>query len=315
MCDLLFERSQTLKSYTEWKYRADNDDRFRGVIAKIKDKPVGCFGSVPKELKLSDGSIKQCGWFADWYVTPEARGLRVGELLLNSLSEYEPIMFGHPGPKTAQKICLNNDYKKIGFQSRRRLILRRWSYNWKRGVLFQGILINVKRKLFRNTTFGTIQKEEESHHENIPDNQRENIYRSEFLQSELYENWVHNQPINKNFKRKSGLWESDGCVIKYFDEQITNNEKRRSVLFMDSGDLTNRHMWNSFIEDTRRAKQDYIEIFITDKKIDSIFQELGAWKIHEAPIMVRGLDVDSMDIQIQPWDREGWTNLSSNNKQ
>jgi len=204
--------------------------------------------------------------------------------------------------------------KKIGFQSRRRLILRRWSYNWKRGVLFKALEEKVKGKLFRRTKRSRLPQGNDISVESNLDNNNEVAIWSEFVQTESYENRVLKQPIATQFKRGFGLWEGEGCVIKYFDEQITNGEKRRSVLFASGVNTTDMNIWKSFIEDTKRANQDYIEIFSTDPRIDSIFQNLGAWKIDEAPIMVRGLDIESMGFHIQPWDRENWTNLSNNNK-
>jgi hypothetical protein len=58
VADLLFERNQTLKSYTEWKYQSDSDDCFKGVIARVNGKPIGCFGSIHKVLNFSDGTVK-----------------------------------------------------------------------------------------------------------------------------------------------------------------------------------------------------------------------------------------------------------------
>ena len=44
VADLLYQRSRTLRSYIKHKYSSSNDKRFKGVIAKINDKPVGYCG-------------------------------------------------------------------------------------------------------------------------------------------------------------------------------------------------------------------------------------------------------------------------------
>ena len=310
--DLLYERSQTLKLYTEWKYHTHNADRFKGVISLVDGKPAGCFGSIPKELKFSDGTNKTCGWFADWYVSPNFRGLKIGELMLNALSEYEAIMFGHPGPKLAQSICMKNGYKPIGFHSRRRLILRKWSYNIKRGNLYSGIFGKVKMKLSSGVKAKPIHQVNDIDLENTKLTDKENLIMGNFAQTNDYENWVLNQPVAKQFKRENGEWKGNRCFVKYFDEQMENGEKRRLVLFMDGENIDSVDNMNSFINDTRKAKQDYIEIFTTNKQLDSLLHHMGAWYIKEAPIMVRGLNSESMNFHIQPWDRENWTYLSSN---
>ena len=79
---------------------------------------------------------------------------------------------------------------------------------------------------------------------------------------------------------------------------------------MDGEAITDFDIWDLFIKNAREANQDYIEIFTTDSKLDSLLHQMGAWHIKEAPIMVRGLDNNTATFCIQPWDRENWTNLS-----
>jgi len=308
--DLLYQRSRTLKTYTEWKYRSDNDKQFRGVVALIDNKPIGCFGSIPKKLILSDGNIVNCGWFADWYVSPKARGIKVGELLLNALTDYEPIMFGHPGPKAAQKICLSNDYCKIGFHSRRRFILRRWSYNWKRKNLLMGIKNRLSPSTKQKESLGQVVsmvggKDAEKNYNQHP-NAESTIH---FNTSVTYEEWIKQQPISEKCTREFGEWEQADVCVKYFDEKLRNGETRRSVLTIDGENNLDLNLWRSFIASTRRMNQDYIEVFITNKNIDTLFQQLGAWHIYEPPILVKGLN-QTENIKIEALDRENWTYLA-----
>jgi GNAT superfamily N-acetyltransferase len=308
--NLLFERSQTLKSYTEWKYQSDNDSRFKGVIAIADGNPVGCFGSIPKELKFSDGSGRKCGWFADWYVTPASRGLGIGELLLSALSDYERIMFGHPGPQAAQIICAKNKYKQIGFHSRRRLILRRWSYHWKRGVLYSTLKDKIYNKLLTFSNVNNPKQKARNEFESSRGYSNIESVSVNFVQSAYHENWTLNQPIAKPFKREIGEWNKGKNVIKYFDEQLENGERRRSLLFIDGENILDTDVWGSFIDDAKKEHQDYIEVFTTNRELDELFHTLGAWNIFEAPIIVRGFNSKLVNIELQPWDRENWSNLS-----
>ena len=63
--ELLYQRNATLKSYTKWKYSFLDNNRFKGSLALRKGKPIGCFGSIPKVIKFSNGIEKNCGWYAD----------------------------------------------------------------------------------------------------------------------------------------------------------------------------------------------------------------------------------------------------------
>jgi GNAT superfamily N-acetyltransferase len=123
---LLQERNETIPAYTRWKYGQATDGRFRGVCATMDGKPVGCFGIVPRELRLPAGQTLPCGWFADWYVSPRLQGRGIGTALLRALSKGYPIIFGHPGSAAALAICEANGYQSVGFQSWRRLVLRPW---------------------------------------------------------------------------------------------------------------------------------------------------------------------------------------------
>ena len=60
VADLLFQRNKTIKEYTEWKYSIGETGRFKGVIAFDDGKPIGCIGSVPKKIKLDDGTKRTC---------------------------------------------------------------------------------------------------------------------------------------------------------------------------------------------------------------------------------------------------------------
>jgi len=306
--ELLYRRNRTLKAYTFWKYGNTGDDRFRGVLATNDGAAVGCFGIVPKELVYPDGSITGCGWFADWYVTPEARGKNIGEIMLQALSDHESIVFGHPGPQKAQAICQKNDYQSVGFHARRRLVLRRWSYHRKRGSLFPGISSILKRKVLgapgpktTASNSGPLLEVEKGAEVPTP------LFT--FRQSPAYEDWIRQQPVSSSYQREFGQWHDQGCLIKYFDEILKNGERRRSVLYISGENCEKQTAWEAFLQVSQASKQDYIEIFTTNRKLDQLLYGLGALQIHEPPIVVRGL-YKAGDNVIQAWDRENWTFLA-----
>src|SRR5690606_956283 len=76
-----------------------------------------------------EGSKIPCGWFADWYVTPSLRGSGLGTRLLREISKKGyPFLIGHPGPQRASKLCLQNGWQEIPFQSSRRYIIKPYTF-------------------------------------------------------------------------------------------------------------------------------------------------------------------------------------------
>jgi hypothetical protein len=305
VADLLYARNNTSTQYTEWKYQSQDDSKFRGIIAKKGSEAIGCFGVIPKQVQYQNERIETCGWFADWFVSPVARGDKVGEILLNELSSHLPIIFGHPGPDVAQKLCHRNGYQALGFQSRRRIILRRWSYNWKR----KNLINSIKNRF-------TSSKDNNQHQDDLRGAYPEGIEPREintssihFKSTPLYEKWIQSQPIGSGFTRKYGEWIEQDINIKYFDDKLQNGEKKRSVLMISGENVLDANMWNLFINISKAAGQDYIEIFTTNKKLDELLIQLGAWHIYEPPILAKGLG-EATHVQIQAWDRENWTYLA-----
>ena len=129
---LLQERNQTLPEYTRWKYSAGGLEGFRGVIALRNDLAVGCFGVLPRLLKSRDGDLVQCGWFADWFVSPKAQGGGIGSRMLEAVRDELPVVFGHPAPAKARRICLSKGFEPLAFFSRRRLVLHSLRYELRR---------------------------------------------------------------------------------------------------------------------------------------------------------------------------------------
>jgi hypothetical protein len=226
------------------------------------------------------------------------------------LSDHLSIVIGQPGPKPAQNICIENGYHEIGFHSRRRIMLRPWAYSLKRKTLFASIrrkLGYIRRENDSNSKSDRYVKSPTLNNDNDKKQESSGIF---FKQSLTHEKWILDEPTSTQHPRKYGEWEEHEFMLKYFDELRGNSEKRRSVLFMSGDKILDADMWNLFIEASRSSKQDYIEIFTCDKKLDILLQKMGAWHIHEAPIISKGLD-KSDNLQIQAWDRENWTYLAN----
>src|SRR5947208_3299195 len=98
---LLEERNGTLPGYTRWKYSDDGHEKFRGVLARNDGEVAGCVGVVPRTLVLHGRDVVECGWFADWYVSPPFRETGVGRRMLEAITHELPLVFGHPGPSKA----------------------------------------------------------------------------------------------------------------------------------------------------------------------------------------------------------------------
>ena len=309
MSDLLYERNRTVRQYITWKYNSRDDNRFRGLLVKTGSTAVGCFGIIPKQLQLHTGEILESGWFADWYVVPAARGHGIGELLLNELSSRLPIVFGHPGPQAAQKICRKNGYQEIGFHARRRILLRPWSYSLKRRRLLNGFRHGIIRRVRAAFASDAISQDDLTQPASEQDLQQEAGPSVYFRQSQEYAAWILSQPVGSAYQREYGEWDDSKLKIKYFDERVQNGEQKRSVLFISGNEILDAGQWRGFVEDSRAARRDYIEIFTTDQALDMLLSQMGAWLIQEAPILVTGMDVRTK-IQVQAWDRENWTFLA-----
>ena len=57
------------------------------------------------------------------------------------------VIFGFPGPKKAQKICKELDYKEINFQSKQRIVNRIVSYHLKKKTFLNAVKSKIKQKL------------------------------------------------------------------------------------------------------------------------------------------------------------------------
>lgn len=296
---LLFDRNRTLASYADWKYGVQSPERYKGVIAFFGEEPVGCFGLVSKKIRLN-GEEVSCGWFADWYVKTNMRAHGLGRSLLRIImdSSYD-VLFGHPGPKQASAICLQQGWKPILFQSSLRYILslepyfRKRSHNMVRKWIH---ILNHQIRSFRSKIL-TI-----NHSANT---------RSEASNSfiNLNSNWLYQQPVHPTVDRKYGTWNNECTYINYCDDRFVNGERRRRVLTFEYAPIEPAHI-RKFFSDSKKSGISYIEAFTTDMRSDWAFRVAGAVLFHESPVLWFSKVYEIENIMIQGIDRENWLYLA-----
>lgn len=292
---LLFERNGTLPAYTEWKYGKGSPPGFRGVVA-MKDKtPIGCFGLMPKMLKMGD-ELVPCGWFADWYVIPSLRGSGLGTQLLREITKKGyPFFFGHPGPRKASAICLQNGWKPVPFQSSRRLIVNLRSYYGRRTRYFPKQIFQMIWHFLR-VAIGKISPV-------FPIDGNAPVFTFEDF------DWLRAQPVSSQVHRTYGLWQGGGLQISYCDDVLPSGEIRRRVLWIENIHCASRKM-RIFFDETRKSGITYMDIFTTDRFTDAVLARAGAVRFHESLVIWYGDDSRCQSAFIQSVDRENWLYLA-----
>jgi len=303
--NLLLERNITIPEYVHWKYE-QNDDSFRGAIAFVDGEPAGCFGLIPRELKINSSKTVMCGWFADWYVSPRFRGLKIGQNLLNEISEVYPITFGHPGPAAAQKICKKNGYKEIVFQSRRRMMIHPWHYaRFRTRNPFKIMALGLP-----NTLRFNLQNVITEDRQSLTDESTFEDWIS-FIDDTAYQDWIYSQPCSSSMAtREWKKWEDDDLRIFYTIDHLMTGERRSLVLHFDGSSIYSMRAWRKFIIFIHKIGVIYVDIFTTNPKIDQIWMSMGAKRIIESPVLVKNLQAETQ-LDLHGWDRENWTFLAS----
>lgn len=297
---LLDERNGTIPGYTRWKYASRGAGEHRGVVARWHGKVVGCFGVVPRTLELSGGPTRSAGWFADWYVRPEARDKRIGAAMLRALSADIGLVFGHPQPAKAQALCRAHGYRQLGFQSQRRMVLRPWTYERARSRYLGKVAAR-----WLHGRLGSVRQR----HSSIPGGAMACTAR--FTNAELYGKWIVAQPVAAGARRRFGTWSGMDLEVTYAEDFAGTGAARRRVLYT-RGD--GRHVapaWRPFFDDCLQAGCVYAELFTTERGLDAVWQRWGAWPIAEPPVLVIGLPEECGGVVLHGWDRESWTFLAS----
>lgn len=304
---LLQERNDTLPAYTRWKYGQDRNGGFRGVVACQNGEPVGCFGLVARDLLLPEGKTIRCGWFADWYVTQEARTTGVGTGMLHALSAGYPLIFGHPAPDKARAICLANGYHPIGFQSRRRLVLRWWAYEHVRTRLFAKAAVNALIDWQRSAK---AQMLAQSPYSNGDSNAGGTRPVALFSNAEEQAEWILSQPVRPGISRRNGVWQTAGLKVIYVDDCFPSQDLRRRILMTAGPRQFSVEAWKQFIQESREAGCVYIESFTTRRSLDRVWAACGAWRYPEPPVLLYGEPDLTNKLFLHGWDRENWTYLA-----
>ena len=305
---LLQERNHTLPAYTQWKYGPHHNGSFRGVIAVLGGEPVGCFGLVVRDLVLPECRTVSCGWFADWYVTHRVRTAGLGTKLLQALSENCPLVLGHPGPEKARAICLTNGYQPIGFQSRRRLVLRRFDYERMRTRYFVKATANVVLG-FQRTAATRFQAQSLE-----GTNGATHGHVAHFANAREQCHWILTQPVPSDVTRSSGVWQADGLEVFYLDDWIVDNGFRRRVLWATGRRQYSADAWQSFFRETRKTDCLYLEQFTTSRRLDHAWALCGAWRYPDAPVLMRGKPDLKDKLLLHGCDRENWTYLANDGR-
>ena len=305
---LLQERNDTLPAYTQWKYgHSYANGSFRGVVATFRGEPAGCFGLVVRDLVLPECQTVRCGWFADWYVTGRVRTLGLGTKMLHALSDGYPLILGHPGPEKARAICLANGYQPVGFQSRRRLVLRRFDYERARTRYLVKAAANVLLG-FQRSAHAKIQAMLSSSQIGSNGGGRRRV--AHFVNAREQCRWILSQPIRPDVSRTGGSWHVDGLEIIFVDDWLSGSGCRRRILFTAGRRQFSVEAWKSFIEESRKVGCVYLESFTTSRRLDKVWATCGAWRYPDAPVLMRGRP-DLVDrLLFHGCDRENWTYLA-----
>lgn len=284
---LLQERNNTLAEYTKWKYYREDDNIDRGYLAYYNNECVGCFGLVPKQLYIN-GKNEICGWFADWYVSKEYRKYGIGEKLLQALSTNYKIVFGHPGPEKAQKLCSNNGYTPIPYQLRLRYVLSKWNY-------IKGKTAVLPKQLFYLLKLNKEERSNKLTHITVGDF----IY---FNEDGTYTQWITSQPTAEYSDAEYLHFKHNDATILYL--VYSENAKRRGHI-VTYKNITPSAL-SEFLNSIKKDGLEYIDVFTTNADEAKVLTSSKCIKINEAPIMVYGLDTLE-GIKIEGIDRENWT--------
>lgn len=307
VAQLLQERNGTLVAYTHWKYGHDHNGEFCGVLATLRGEPVGCFGLVVRNLVLPECQTIRCGWFADWYVTRQFRASGLGTRMLHSLSDGCPLILGHPGPKSARAICLNNGFRPIAFQSRRRLVLRRFAYERTRTQFIVKAAANCLLGYQRSAAsrLGAVSDL------NKNGNKRRGSHGvAHFADAREQCLWLLGQPVRGDVLRTGASWRSNGLEVFYVDDWLSSFGFRRRILFTTGDGQFSTAAWKAYFQETQFTNCLYVEQFTTSRRLDQVWAACGAWRYPDAPVLLYGRP-DLIDkLLLYGCDRENWTYLA-----
>jgi hypothetical protein len=301
---LLQERTGTTPAYTRWKYGSSNGNCV-GFVAFQDAQPVGCHGILARNLLLPDQSTIPFGWTADWYSSARAGASQasVATALLVAAARAYPLMFAQPKPLRARSLFQSAGFASITFQSRRRLVFHRYRYQRARTRWFL--------KALWLTAWHTLHRKAEPPGSSVP-NIAEISPTSPaiFADAEEYGRHILAQPVSPLVRRSTATWSGDEAEIVFMDDRFPNGDLRRRVLRSSGRGKFSPPNWHRFCVVSRNAGAVYLELFTTERDLDSVWASLGATPYPDAPILVRG-KLPCPNLLLHGWDLETWTVISS----
>ncbi len=287
VAELLARRNATSRDYTRQKYSWAEG---MGVAAWRGDRMVGCFGLLPREL-LWCGGAQPAGWFADWYVLPEERASGIGGALLAALAAQAGVIFGHPGPELARRLCERHGYAPLPFQARRRLVLRPLAY---------------ERRRTQHPALALLRAGQRLAHSRSRSHPQTSAACSE-LGGEGFARWSADQIIAGGAARISEKFVAGELIAHYALDTLRSGE-RRALILRTTVAGSPAH-WRALVARMRELGAIYIDGFTTDTALDAVWARLGAQIVPEPPVLVRGLRAEIP--RIHGGDRENFTFLAS----
>ena len=297
---LLERRNRTIPAYTRWKYGGSSAAVPRGYLARIGGVAVGCFGRLPRCLTmLAAGDTLPCGWFADWYVVPSARGRGVGQALLEAVTSCGTPVFGHPGSAAAQTLCRRLGYRDLGFQSRLRLVLRSWLYERAR--------TRYASKALARTLVGHLRSwvsrcDSVAHHRNSDES-----LAAEFIDKTAWGQWIAKQPVAPGVRRVWGQWADEELSIVFLDDNWAGVGTCRLVAYAHGPGGRRFESWRRFFSYSAGQGICYLEHFTTRPIEDRVWRAAGAWRVGESSVLVSAPRHCFRTVDLQGWDRENFT--------
>lgn len=271
--NLLLERGEAPEDYYYWKYFKQPMNNFpTGFIAYFDGIPLGCIGVINK-IYIDQFNEKQCAtWFADWFVSSQARGKGIGLALMKKVYDLSSYAFGIPGPQKAQIIAQKAGYKIQNHFYEVILPCNPFLYGLRK--YNSGFLINTLRGLRNLKNSGLVfgkKNVEIFKIQNFDDLLHvETLKKNSFYQTREFIDWLIKMPLNDNNRRTIYKVEYKCEWIILFVENDSNKNKRARVIL--NSDMSSLDKLN-FLKKTRKALAKigvlYLQTYLfSDKKLE-----------------------------------------------
>ena len=272
--NLLLERGEAPEDYYYWKYFKQPINNFPiGFIAYYDGIPLGCIGVINKIYIDQFEEKHPATWFADWFVSSEARGKGIGLALMKKVYDLSSYAFGIPGPQKAQIIAQKAGYKIQNYFYEVILPCSPFLYGLRK--YNSGFFINTLRGLRYLKNSGLVFEKKNVKIFKIQNFDDllyvETVKKNSFYQTRDFIDWLIKMPVNDDNHRTIYKVECKCEWVILFVENDSNKNKRARVILnsgMSSIDRLN------FLKKTRKALAKigvlYLQTYIfSDKKLES----------------------------------------------